>query len=218
MNDAVVIAIVTALGGIISAAITAYFGYKIELDKTEFKQKKKNPKNKKAGAENKEDASPRGIVKNAQSEENRRPRFLTTSWKVLVLLAFVLGGAITYSFLFATQKPTEPSVSLSDAKIEFRIKIDDSNTNTISADIKGGIQVLHEGDVVEIETIVTDIKGNAYPHTLEFTYNFYYFASAKEFSGNVLLYTASQPDTITVKIKDQITGEDVTRGLRIEIK
>lgn len=115
MTEAVWIATIAALSGIATAVITAYFGYKsdqrrlafererleIEIGKPEVKQPKQKTKNKKTETENKEDASQKDTTKNVRPRVNQGSRFLRAFWKTPVLLAFVLGGTISYPlFLF----------------------------------------------------------------------------------------------------------------------
>ncbi len=103
MSEALLTALITALGGIATAVITAYFGYKIERQrlelesrKIELERQKKNAKNKKAETEDKESAPPKDTVRKAQPPANWKSRFLMAFWKFRVLFALVLGGAITY--------------------------------------------------------------------------------------------------------------------------
>lgn len=142
----------------------------------------------------------------------KKPRI---DWRRTGMLGILIAGILfssrmIYISVFIPPSPTPLPISLADAKVEFQITIGE-NTQNVST---YGTLDLQAGDRISIETIVMDANSVPYPHALAFKY---FFASGRSFSGKVAPYTAKDSGLIPVEIKDQITGETITRTLRINV-
>jgi hypothetical protein len=207
VSDVIVSALIAAMGGILTATITAFFQYLIAREKPSPGADKKNePKGK---GPRKGGPGHKGPVSTTPSQPRSKIDWRVTMviTGVATLLVFV-GAIIRVSA--RTAPPSTPVGSLATANVEFRI----SSKLQIIVPAGGTLDTLHPGDQVSIEAIVKDANKNPYPNPITITY---YFSSGEALAASVAPYLAKKSDTITVKIEDQVTGEVITRIMRVNI-
>lgn len=214
MNTELGIALISAIGGIITAVISAYIQIKIAesqakvtREETNAGSKSENIGKSKKGAQGKK-KSPSTVT--TPTQEKPKINWYLRLGIVAIIVGFTMFFVITRAFNLMPEPPLQP-ISLSDAKIEFRIVNNDQQIIIPTGSI---LSSFHQDDKITIETSVTDKEGTPYPHELTITY---YFASGGTFFGTVAPYLVKQSDIITVRIEDQVTGEVITRIMFIKM-
>ena len=112
-----------------------------------------------------------------------------------------------------TALPTQ-AFSLSDARVEFIITFSDGSAMKIP---DGEILTLTLDDKIVIKANVTTAEHLSFPHDLLFQYK---SASGENSLSDTLAFVAEQTgeDIITVQIMDQITGDEISRSMRVVIR
>ena len=214
MSDSVLTTLIVAVSSILTALIMAYVqlqsiktnsGPKPKQDDTEAKGKK--------GEKDKKKSEPSERKDRLEVLDSAAPA-PKISWRRPILAAIVAGVVILLirtQWARSTAEPSELTASLSDATVEFVILDHAGSQVKVPA---YGTLALREGDRITVETRLFDAQGYSYPNQLDFTY---FFTPNRDFSGKVAPYTANKPkDTITVRIRDLLTGEEIKRFLFIE--
>lgn len=219
MSNEIWAPLLSALSAIITAAITAYMQFRIASLNADVEKEKITIGGKRGKVKKPEKGEQ--IKKNHPTDVAQTLPKPKPNWLRIGLMA-ILVGAVVFVLVFVLitairtlrskpAEPTPPPISLADAKVDFEITIGD-DTQTVP---DYGTLNLKQDDQIRIETNVTDANGSPYPHELAIKY---FFPSGKSFSGQVAPYTAKLSDRlITVQIKDQVTGETITRTLRINV-
>ena len=214
MSDDVLSTLITVLGGIITALIAAYVPYlmySIEKRKTEVEEQRFAREQVEANRKGGKGRKPSKTT----PPENRLPPKPTIDWLRTVFIGVVAAGILFSGQMIYVSASARPSptatASLAVATVEFRIS---SSKLQIIVPAGGTLDTLHPGDQVSIETLVKDANKNPYPNPVTITY---YFSSGEDLVASVAPYLAGKSDTITVKIEDQVTGEVITRIMRVSI-
>ena len=220
MSDVVLASLIATLGGIVTAALTAFAPVFIEIIRQQFELKRRaleleEEQRKAKGGKGKKPGKGAQAVHKSPADVMPRPPKPKINWRLTGAIGFVsfiilfLVGMIILSAY--TTPPGTAAVSLAAASVEFRIT---GNNRQIIIPAGGTLDALRMGDQVNIETQVTEAGGDPYPNQLTITY---YFGSGANLTGNIAPYLARKSDTITVKIEDQVTGEVVTRFMLVSI-
>lgn len=220
MSEVVLASLIAALGGIVTAAISAFAPILLEIIRQQPESRKrareleggqqtasaKGEKGRKPG----KGAQP--VQKSPVSVVLPAPK-TKINWQLTAVIGFVsfvilfLGGIIILS-VYATP-PVIPAVSLSAATVEFHIT---GSNRQIIIPAGGTLDTLRVGDQVNIEVEVKDANGLPYPNPLAITY---YFSTGTTLIAQVAPYLVRPSDTINVKIEDPVTGEAITRIMRV---
>ena len=128
-------------------------------------------------------------------------------WLVATPILFL--GLLIYAWAFMPGPAPTSTVSLSTATVEFRI-----TANNIQITVPAGktLDTLPSNSAVNIEVQVKDTNGVPYPNPLTITY---YFGSGTSLTADSAPYLVKSSDKISVQIEDQVTGEVITRFMRV---
>lgn len=214
MSNDVLSTLITVLGGIITAFIAAYVPYlmySIEKRKIEIEEQRFAREQEKANQRGGKGPKPGKLT----TAVNHLPEKPTVDWPKTVFIGVVAAGILFSGRMIYASASTHPSptatASLAAATVEFRIS---GSKLEIIVPAGGTLDTLHPGDQVSIEAIVQDANKIPYPNPLTVTY---YFSSGANLTASVAPYLVRKSDTITVKIEDQVTGEVITRIMRVSI-